>query len=246
MPGGGTLTIEAANLSRKDLLPAAGLEPGEYVIMRVSDTGTGMPKEVLDRVFDPFFTTKPKGVGTGLGLSVAYGYAKQSRGHLQIEREVGAGTTVNLYLPRSHDKVTNQELAASAEFASQGVGDTVLVLEDDVDVRMTLVDLLRELGYQTLAAIDGKSAVPILQSKQRIDLLISDVGLPGLNGRQLAEIGRQHRPDLKVLFITGYAETTAVPGGFLAPGMEMITKPITLHALAVRIRAIIEHDPQNP
>ena len=171
---------------------------------------------------------------------MAYGYAKQSRGHLHIESDEGVGTSVTLYLPRARDEAGSVDAAPAAEGAPKGVGETVLLVEDDAAVRLTVMEVLHELGYETIEAVDGKAAVPILESAQRIDLLISDVGLPGLNGRQVAEIGRQYRPGLKVLFITGYAENAAIRGLFLEPGMEMISKPFALDALATRIREMIE------
>ena len=239
MPGGGVLRVETAN-AQVDAAGADGLEPGDYVVMCVTDTGMGMTQEVLERAFDPFFTTKPIGQGTGLGLSMIYGFAKQSRGHVRITSQVGEGTAVKLYLPRFHGDAPPNETAAQTEAPRARAGETVLVVEDDAAVRMLVVDVLQELGYGFVEAVDGKSAAPILQSAQRIDLLISDVGLPGMNGRQLADIARQARPSLKVLFITGYAENAAVRGGFLEPGMEMITKPFALDALAAKIREMLK------
>ena len=240
MPSGGKLTVETANttLDESYTLRHEGLEPGEYVVLCVSDTGLGMSPEVLSRAFDPFFTTKPIGQGTGLGLSMIYGFAKQSRGHVRIYSEPGKGTTVKLYLPRSSDAADARD-EGRPEPLESGHGEVVLVVEDDAAVRQLVVEVLHELGYAAIEAMDGRAAVPILQSPQRIDLLVTDVGLPGINGRQLAEIARQHRPELKVLFVTGYAEHAAIRGGFLAPGMEMVTKPFALDQLAGRIREML-------
>lgn len=240
MPQGGALTVRTVNLPVQSGASIDGLEAGDYVAMSVTDTGAGMPADVLERAFDPFFTTKPIGQGTGLGLSMIYGFAKQSRGHVHIDSAVGEGTTVTLYLPRYRGEVSEPDAADAVETPRAREGETVLVVEDDPAVRMLVVEVLQELGYAFLEAVDGKSAAPILQSSQRIDLLISDVGLPGMNGRQLAELARQERPDLKVLFITGYAENAAVRGGFLAPGMEMVAKPFALDALAGKIREILQ------
>jgi PAS domain S-box-containing protein len=242
MPDGGTLTVATSN-TRLDVNYTSeqeeGLEPGDYVVMCVSDTGTGMPQSVLERAFDPFFTTKPIGQGTGLGLSMIYGFAKQSRGHARIDSEVGKGTTVKLYLPRFRGEADAADEIVAVDAPRARAGETVLIVEDDSAVRMLVVEVLRELGYAFIEAVDATAATTVLQSSQRIDLLISDVGLPGMNGRQLAEMARELRADLRVLFVTGYAENAAVRGGFLEPGMEMITKPFALDALAGKIREML-------
>jgi CheY-like chemotaxis protein len=199
------------------------LNPGDYVELSVSDTGCGIPESLMGRVFDPFFTTKPIGQGTGLGLSMIYGFARQSHGHVTIHSEVGKGTTVSLFLPRFVGEVTADTPLDSALLPFANAGECVLIVEDDPAVRVLVSQVLSELGYAFVEAGDADNALPIIESSQRIDLMISDVGLPGMNGRQLAEIGRQIRPDLKVLFITGYAEHAAVRGGFLDPGMQLIT-----------------------
>jgi PAS domain S-box-containing protein len=243
MPDGGKLTIETggARLDSANATAQHDIAPGHYVTIAVSDTGTGMPADVLAQVFDPFFTTKPIGEGTGLGLSMVYGFTKQSEGHVRIDSEVGKGTTVRLYLPAHEgefaETITTPRLndALRAE-----AGETVLVVEDEPVVRSLILEVLADLGYQALEAVDGLSGLKILQSKQHLDLLVTDVGLPGLNGRQLADHARVIRPDLKILFITGYAEQAAIATGFLAPGMEMITKPFAIEDLAVRIREITE------
>jgi signal transduction histidine kinase len=241
MPGGGRLVVNTSNqhLAIGATETQGNLEPGDYVVLSVTDTGCGMPQSTIDRAFDPFFTTKPIGQGTGLGLSMIYGFTRQSRGHVAIRSDVGEGTTVTLFLPRfggdvpQHSPVNVQH----APFAQNG--ETVLIVEDDPAVRVLVSTVLSELGYAFVEAGNADSAVPILDSTQRIDLLISDVGLPGTNGRQLAEIGRQYRPDLKVLFITGYAEHAGVRGGFLDPGMQMITKPFTFDLLTAKVREMI-------
>lgn len=241
MPGGGQLVVKTFNqhLDTGFTESHGNLQPGDYVVLSVTDTGCGMPQSTINRAFDPFFTTKPIGQGTGLGLSMIYGFSKQSRGHVTIQSEVDNGTTVNLYLPRYLGNLTQDPLVdiEQAPFAQDG--ETVLIVEDDPAVRVLVSAVLSELGYAFVEAGDANSAVPILDSAQRIDLLISDVGLPGMNGRQLAEIGRQYRPGLKVLFITGYAEHAAVRSGFLDPGMQMITKPFTFDLLTAKVREMI-------
>jgi PAS domain S-box-containing protein len=237
MPDGGRLTI---SLSRVTLTAANQhkgdpIEPGDYTIISVSDTGVGMSSEVAAKAFDPFFTTKPIGQGTGLGLSMIYGFVKQSRGHVRIESTEGSGTTVKLFLPRHHGATAELAELAPPE-TPYGSGEMVLLVEDEPSVRLLISEVLSELGYGCLEAADAKSAIPILASKTRLDLMITDVGLPVMNGRQLAEIARQHRPDLRVLFVTGYAEHAATRAGFLAAGMDIVIKPFALDALAVKIR----------
>lgn len=242
MPDGGLLIVESYNqrLDKSFTNAYENLLPGDYVVLSVSDTGHGMPENVINRAFDPFFTTKPIGQGTGLGLSMIYGFSKQSHGHVSINSEVGKGTTVQLYLPRFKGQQTQDEQIYQGTETYAREGETVLIVEDDAAVRALVSEVLSELGYAFLEASSGPEAVPILESGQRIDLLISDVGLPGMNGRQLAEIGRQLRPGLKVLFITGYAEHAAVRGGFLDEGMQMITKPFAFDHLTAKVREMIE------
>jgi PAS domain S-box-containing protein len=242
MPDGGKLTIETANSHLDDAYAAASRDvtPGQYVAICITDTGTGMPPDVIARAFEPFFTTKPLGQGTGLGLSMVYGFTKQSEGHLKIYSEVGQGTTVKIYLPRHRGGAAPDEIAEeAAEAPRAAAGETVLVVEDEPVIRDLIVEVLEDLGYRALEASDGPSGLRILQSRRRIDLLVTDVGLPGLNGRQLADQARERRPDLKVLFITGYAENATLANGFLDPGMEMITKPFAVDALATKIRTMI-------
>ncbi|MBT1265541.1 response regulator [Pseudomonas sp. VS38] len=242
MPNGGKLVVETTNRHLDSVFTAAygTLTPGDYVELSVSDTGCGMPESVISRAFDPFFTTKPIGQGTGLGLSMIYGFARQSHGHVSIHSVVGQGTTVSLFLPRYVGEVIADEPLNPALLPFANAGETVLIVEDDPAVRVLVSAVLSELGYAFVEAGDADSAMPIIESSQRIDLLISDVGLPGMNGRQLAEIGRQVRPELKVLFITGYAEHAAVRGGFLDPGMQMITKPFTFDLLTAKVREMIK------
>lgn len=242
MPNGGSLTVETTNRHLDSVFTAAygTLKPGDYVELSVSDTGCGIPESVMGRVFDPFFTTKPIGQGTGLGLSMIYGFARQSHGHVTIHSEVNKGTTVSLFLPRFIGEVVADVATDAALLPFANAGETVLIVEDDPAVRVLVSAVLKELGYGFVEAGDADTAVPIIESDQRIDLLISDVGLPGMNGRQLAEIGRQIRPELKVLFITGYAEHAAVRGGFLDPGMQLITKPFTFDLLTAKVREMIQ------
>jgi PAS domain S-box-containing protein len=241
MPDGGSLTLETLNTTLDAAYVKAheGLQAGDYAVVAVTDTGTGMSPAVLAKVFEPFFTTKPIGQGTGLGLSGIYGFAKQTGGHVRIHSRLGQGTTVKLFLPRDVETPATDAVVDAPDIP-QGEGQTVLVVEDDAAVRMIVLDELGELGYRTLEAIDGPTALPILQSSRKIDLLLTDVGLPGMNGRQIAEIARQHRPGLRVLFMTGYAEKAASKSSFLAPGMEMISKPFTMDALASRIGQILQ------
>ena len=241
MPNGGSLSVETSNRHLDSVFTAAygTLKPGDYVELSVSDTGCGIPESVMGRVFDPFFTTKPIGQGTGLGLSMIYGFARQSHGHVTIHSVVGKGTTVSLFLPRFMGEIVANPTADPTLPPFANVGETVLIVEDDPAVRVLVSAVLKELGYGFVEAGDANAAVPIIESEQRIDLLISDVGLPGMNGRQLAEIGRQIRPELKVLFITGYAEHAAVRGGFLDPGMQLITKPFTFDLLTAKVREMI-------
>ncbi|HEY8441581.1 MAG TPA: PAS domain S-box protein [Xanthobacteraceae bacterium] len=242
MPNGGRITIETAN-SWLDERGARqrDMQPGQYVAICVSDTGTGMTPEVLARAFDPFFTTKPVGQGTGLGLSMIYGFARQSSGQVRIYSEVVQGTSVHLYLPRHLGEAENEEAVPQLDQALKaGAGETVLVVDDEPSVRMLVAEVLDELGYSAIEASDAISGLKVLRSDVRIDLLITDVGLPGgLNGRQMADAARANRPDLKVLFITGYAENAAIGNGHLEPGMHVLTKPFAMDMLAARIRSIL-------
>jgi CheY-like chemotaxis protein len=216
------------------------LPAGQYVSLCVTDTGTGMPPEVVARAFDPFFTTKPAGQGTGLGLSMVFGFARQSGGQARIHSEVGRGTTICLYLPRHCGEEEADAPVKPAEGPRAEAGETVLVVDDEPTVRMLVTEILEELGYATIEAADGASGLKALQSEARVDLLVTDMGLPGgMNGRQLAEAGRAARPGLRVLFITGYAENAVIGNGQLEPGMQVITKPFAMEALASRIKDVL-------
>ena len=240
MPDGGKLTISTANASLGNVTAdTPALSPGAYICIAVSDTGVGMSAQVAARAFDPFFTTKPIGQGTGLGLSMIYGFARQSNGHVTIDSRLGRGTSVRLYLPRHDGGTAAQQVSAVRAAGHASTGETVLVVEDEPVVRGVILEMLGEQGYRTLEAIDGPSGLRILRTRQRIDLLVTDVGLPGINGRQLADQARETRPGLKILFITGYAESVAMSDGFLEEGMEMITKPFELDNLSRRIRAMV-------
>jgi CheY-like chemotaxis protein len=243
MPDGGKLTIETCNAHLDDAYAARqrDVKPGQYICICVTDTGTGMDADTIAKAFEPFFTTKPIGQGTGLGLSMIYGFARQSDGYAKIYSEVGEGTTFKLYLPRHRGQAEGEEeVPQLSDTHATDAGEVVLVVEDEPVVRGLIVETLSELGYRAIEAADGPKGVEILQSKKRIDLLVTDIGLPGLNGRQVADAGRAVRPGLKVLFMTGYAENAALASGFLEPGMTMITKPFAMEALATRIRTIIE------
>ena len=244
MPDGGRITVETANrwLDHRTA-QEHGLDPGQYVTICVSDTGTGIAKADLERVFDPFFTTKPMGEGTGLGLSMVYGFAKQSHGHVRIYSEVGQGTMVCIYLPR-HDGEPVEEESSEITILpeSEGAG-TVLVIDDEPSVRMLVVDALSDLGFGCIEAPDGPTGLKLLQTRPGIDLLITDVGLPGgLNGRQVADAARALRPELRVLFITGYAENAALNHGHIEPGMEVLTKPFAVEELARRVTGLLNRD----
>ena len=245
MPGGGTLTIRTANEPLdEEAAKERDLARGEYVSLCVSDTGAGMTSDTMSRAFDPFFTTKPLGQGTGLGLSMIYGFVRQSGGQVRVTSEVGRGSTFRLFLPRFAGEM--DALAAVAEEAvEEGDGETVLVVDDESTVRMLVQEVLTEARYRVVEAIDGPSALEIVQSGARIDLMITDVGLPGgINGQQLAEAVRTHRRDLKVLLITGYAQNagigTGAGEGRLPPGMELMTKPFAMQALANKVRQMLE------
>ncbi len=242
MPGGGKITIETANrwlderaAREQDMLP------GQYVSLCLSDNGTGMTPEVIARAFDPFFTTKPIGLGTGLGLSMVYGFARQSGGQVRIYSELGQGTMVCLYLPRHAGEADAPEGTAELSSAPRaGHGETVLVVDDEPTVRMLVAEVLADLGYMAIEAADGAAGLRVLQSDARIDLLVTDVGLPGgMNGRQVADAARIARPELRVLFITGYAENAVLSHGHLEPGMHIMTKPFAMEALASRIKELI-------
>lgn len=242
MPDGGRLTIETGNRWLDERAAAQrGVSPGQYVSLCVSDTGAGMSPEIVARVFDPFFTTKPIGQGTGLGLSMVYGFAGQSGGAVRIYSEVGRGTMVCIYLPRHAAEQQDEEPPLENDAVPMSAAqDTILVVDDEPLVRMVAVDMLEELGYVVLEAGDGPSALKILEARPEISLLVTDVGLPnGMNGRQLADVVRGKRPDLNVLFVTGYAENAVLNHGHLERGMQVVTKPFTAETLARRVKDLI-------
>ena len=241
-PNGGRLTIETANKWLDDRAAAEReLPPGQYISLCVTDTGVGMTPEVIARAFDPFFTTKPMGQGTGLGLSMVYGFVRQSGGQVRIYSVPGEGTTMCLYLPRYMGEADQENPHVQPTFDHRADGEVVLVIEDEATIRGLIAEELEDLGYNVISVGDGPAGLHVLQSERRIDLLLTDVGLPGgLNGRQVADAGRVTRPDLKVLFITGYAENAAVGNGLLAFGMEVITKPFDVAALAAKVQEMIE------
>ncbi|WP_451975523.1 ATP-binding protein [Azospirillum endophyticum] len=242
MPKGGRITIETGNrwIDREGARQQ-DMQEGQYVSLCVSDNGTGMTPDVIDKAFDPFFTTKPIGQGTGLGLSMIYGFAKQSGGHVKIYSEVGEGTMVCLYLPRHRGEAEEEAPRDEAAITPPArEGETVLVVDDEPSLRLMVMDLLNELGYAAIEAADGAAGLRILQSEMRIDLVVTDVGLPGgMNGRQMVDLARVGRPTLKTLFITGFAENALLNNGQLEPGMSVLTKPFAMDVLAARIRELI-------
>jgi CheY-like chemotaxis protein len=248
MPDGGSIEIQTSNLSfDAEAALMHDLPPGDYLVVTVNDSGTGIPQHILGKVFDPFFTTKPIGEGTGLGLSMVYGFAQQSGGKVELVSVCGSGTSVSIYLPRHTgvaDAVETQE-----NFALTAPSDkrrTVLVVEDEPMIRALIVETLADLRYKALEAEDSATGLKILQSEQVVDLLISDLGLPGgLSGRQLADAALQVRPDLQVLFITGYAESAVMNNAQLPPSMRIMTKPFDMQVLASQIKAMAESSGQT-
>jgi len=249
MPDGGALTVETRTV---EIEPGGqrddrDLPAGAYIVITIADTGVGMSKETIKKVFDPFFTTKPIGQGTGLGLSMVYGFAKQSGGQAKISSRVGQGTSVSLYLPSAGSSSVQ---AAAAHLAgpsiTDGEGERVLIVEDEDAVRQVLREALNELGYQTEEARDAQAALCLLASETRFDMMISDVGLPGMNGRQLADEARVARPKLPILFVTGYAANAELRAGFLGANMSMINKPFTLETVAEKIRSMLAAKPPPP
>lgn len=247
MPDGGKLTVEAANTYADDEYVRLNPEvnEGQYVVICVTDTGSGMTKDILDRAFEPFYTTKEPGQGTGLGLSQVYGFVKQSGGHVKIYSEPGQGTTIKMYfrrIARIDDalKEEAEHLTAEAE-----ANETILVVEDDVDVRAYLAETLRALKYRVVTASGAQNALMILmQDNHRIDLLLTDVVMPGLNGRELARRAQALRPGLPVLYMTGYSRNAVVHQGRLDEGMELLQKPISQQQLTSRIRAMLDKTPK--
>jgi PAS domain S-box-containing protein len=243
MPNGGTLTIATCNCDLDERSPfwSPDMRAGAYVCISVTDTGIGMSQETLEKAFEPFFTTKPIGQGTGLGLSMIYGFVRQSEGFTRIASQLGRGTSLHLFLPRTSGDLAREEQRDAGPVAlPRGAGGAVLIIEDEPVVRGLIVEVVADLGFAALEAADGPGGLEVLRSRQRIDLLISDVGLPGLNGRQVADAARLLRPGLKVIFMTGYAETAASAHGFLEPGMALITKPFAMADLTAKIRSTME------
>ena len=240
MPDGGRITIQMANRDLdEDNARFGDIPDGEYLVLCVTDTGIGMTPDVIEKAFDPFFTTKPLGQGTGLGLSMIYGFAKQPGGQVRIQSTPGEGTTVHLYLPRHHGPAEQDRIDRTAlPDEPLGAGETVLVVDDESTVRLMIADVLRDMGYRVIEAADSPAGLAMLRSEQRIDLLVTDVGLPGgMNGRQLAEAGRELRHELNVMFITGYAESAVLNSGHLSAGMQLLTKPFTVDALVMGVQA---------
>lgn len=243
MPQGGTITISTANvvLDENEAAPHE-LKPGEYLCLKITDTGEGMSDDVKARVFEPFFTTKPIGKGTGLGLSMIYGFVKQADGGIQIHSKPGQGTSIEICLPRYSGDLAEDEPDSSTDMDSHiGLGEVVLVVEDEGVVRMLVVEVLKELGYYALEAENAAAAIKILESTQRLDLLITDIGLPDMSGDEVARIALARRPNLKLLFMSGYTDKASNPA-FLEEGIQIITKPFNMDVLAIRIRQIIESD----
>ena len=247
MEGSGRLTIEARNalLDEAYARQQTDLVAGQYVLLVVTDTGSGMSPEVLLRAFEPFYSTKPEGKGTGLGLSMVYGFIKQSGGHVKVFSEPGHGTTVKLYLPRSLD---DEAPALSApQQDGPGGSETILVAEDDDGVRATVVELLQQLGYTVLQARDAASALAIVDTGVHIDLLFTDVVMPGsLRSPEMARLARERRPHMAVLFTSGYAQDAIVHGGRLDPGLDLLGKPYTQDALASKIRHVLAYQSRAP
>jgi PAS domain S-box-containing protein len=242
MPDGGVLTIKTINLAvDKADATRLDLSPGEYVAITVGDTGVGMAPDLVAHVFEPFFTTKPLGVGTGLGLSMVYGFLRQSGGQITVDSAVGQGSTMSMYLPRSsRDVAADEESVSAPDRSGTTAGDTVVVVDDEIMIRALIVDVLQDLGYLVLEAATGAAGLKAIESNAKIDLLITDIGLPGgMNGRQMADAARQARPNLKVLFITGYAETSIIGAGRLEPDIQVLAKPFTMEELANRINGIL-------
>ncbi len=247
MPEGGRLLIETRNSIFPDLrgapkgVPPGKMPAGEYMGLFINDTGTGMPPDVIAHAFDPFFTTKPTGEGTGLGLSMTYGFVQQSGGHVLLSSEMGQGTMVSIYLPRHLGTADGvREVDGKTMPPQAEAGAVVLLVEDELAVRMVVAEVLSDLGYTVLEADNSQSGLRIVETRARIDLLLTDVGLPGgMNGRQLADAAREQRPGLKVLFLTGYAENAAVGNGRMEHGMEVMTKPFDLDKLVAKVEGMI-------
>ncbi|MFB2601606.1 response regulator, partial [Rhizobium phaseoli] len=246
MDGAGRLTIEVGNAFLDDSYSRTHPEvkAGQYVVLAVTDTGSGMTEEVKEQAFEPFFSTKPEGKGTGLGLSMVYGFVKQSGGHVKIYSQTGEGTTIKLYLPRS---LRSEDRATAADTVpATGGTETILVAEDDEGVRATVIEMLSDLGYYVLKAKDAQSALTVIESGAHIDLLFTDVVMPGtLKSPELARLARARLPDIAVLYTSGYTEDSIVHGGRLDPGLELLSKPYTREDLARKIRHVLASRPQG-
>jgi signal transduction histidine kinase/CheY-like chemotaxis protein len=244
---GGKLTIETGNAFLDEHYCEAfeDLKPGQYVMISVTDTGSGMPKDIVEKATEPFFTTKPAGQGTGLGLSQVYGFVKQSGGHLRIYSEPGEGTTVKIYLPRCVASVQELPPPAIDQRLQEGSGETILVVEDDADVRDYVVETLSGVGYRVLEAVDAEAALAVLATNTQIQLMLTDVVMPGMNGRALADSVRRTHPDVKTLFMTGYSRNAIVHQGRLDPGVALIQKPFSQASLAFRIRTMLDSQPAS-
>ena len=242
MQGGGKLTVETGNvyLDEAYCRQNPDVAPGQYILIAISDTGTGMAPEVAARVFDPFFTTKPAGKGTGLGLSQVYGFIKQSRGHIKIYSEIGAGTTAKIYLPRLIGGSEPAKRAPAPSIPKGDAGETILVVEDDPLMRQMSAGALADLGYTVLDSDGAAAALRILDSRPEIKLLFTDVVMPEMNGKKLADEARRRRPYLKILFTTGYTPNAVVHGGVLDAGVNLLGKPFTLAQLATKVRAVLD------
>jgi len=248
MPDGGKLTLETGNAHLDDAYAAGHAEvaAGQYVMVSVTDTGAGMPPEVAARAFDPFYTTKGVGRGTGLGLSQVHGFVKQSGGHVKIYSEPGVGTTVKLYLPRSQSAVAAASAAAAPIETLRAVGEEiVLVVEDEDRVRHLSVDALRDLGYTVVQASDAAQALAVLEMQPRVDLLFTDIVMPDMNGRRLADEAVQRRPELKVLYTTGYTRNAIVHNGMLDADVAFLPKPFTFEQLALKVRQVLDGEGAN-
>jgi CheY-like chemotaxis protein len=242
MPSGGSLSIEAENTHLDAAYAENNLEvkPGAYVMIAITDTGAGMSKDVIDHVFEPFFTTKPVGQGSGLGLSMVYGFVKQSGGHIKLYSEPGHGTTIKLYLPRVAEHREAEPAVQEAPIAADPKSEVVLVVEDDPDVRKLVLGMVESLGYHTVSAIDGPSALEALERIGKIDLLFTDVVLPrGMNGAVLAKTAQERQAGLRVLYMSGYTRNAILHNGALDEGVQLITKPFRKADLALKLREVL-------
>ncbi|HTN41164.1 MAG TPA: ATP-binding protein, partial [Asticcacaulis sp.] len=243
MPEGGKLTIETQNahLDSRYVATEMGVPAGQYVLIAITDTGTGMAPDVMAKAFDPFFTTKEVGKGTGLGLSQVYGFVKQSGGHVKIYSEIGQGTSIKIYMPRASEGEGEVETGeADVELLAGDERDVILVVDDEPAVRQFSCDALMELGYRVLEAENATTALSLLQANPDIRLLFTDIVMPDTNGRKLADAAQKIRPDLKILYTTGYTRNAVVHNGIVDKGVDLIGKPFTIDELAARVRAILD------